>query len=66
MMTPERTLAIQGGGTNLQSHDRNMVTNTNYQPSLQKHWQALGHSSIAQLLQAYTGERGDTYYAHDG
>ena len=43
-----------------------MVTNTNYQPSLQKHWQALGHSSIAQLLQAYTGERGDTYYAHDG
>ena len=28
----------------------------NYHPSLQKCWQASGHSSIAQLLQAYTGE----------
>ena len=30
--------------------------NANYQASLRKCWQASGHSSIAQLLQAYTGE----------
>ena len=33
-----------------------MVTNTNYQAFLRKRWQASGHSSIAQLLQVYTGE----------
>ena len=33
-----------------------MVTNTNYQVSFCKCWQAAGHTSIAQLLQAYTGE----------
>jgi hypothetical protein len=33
-----------------------MVTNTNYQASLRKCWQASRHSSIAQLLQAYTGK----------
>jgi hypothetical protein len=33
-----------------------MVTNTNYQVSFRKRWQAAGHTSIAQLLQAYTGE----------
>ena len=30
--------------------------NTNYQAPLRKHWQASGHMSITQLLQAYTGE----------
>jgi hypothetical protein len=30
--------------------------NTNYQTSLKKRWQASGHGTIAQLLQAYTGE----------
>ena len=34
----------------------NEVTNTNYQASFYKHWQAAGHTSIAQLLQAYSGE----------
>ena len=33
-----------------------MVMNTNYQVSFCKHWQVTGHNSIAQLLQAYTGE----------
>ena len=33
-----------------------MVMNTNYQPSLRKCWQASGHLSIAQLLQAYTSK----------
>ena len=33
-----------------------MATNTNYMIAFQKRWQARGHSSIAQLLQAYTGE----------
>ena len=41
-----------------------MVTNTNYQVSFWKHWQAAGHTSIhtsiAQLLQAYTGEGAPT------
>ena len=33
-----------------------MVMNTNYQTSLRKCWQALGHASITQLLQAYTSK----------
>ena len=33
-----------------------MVMNTNYPVAFHKHWQAAGHNSIAQLLQAYTGE----------
>ena len=33
-----------------------MVMNTNYQVSFHKPWQATGHTSIAQLLQAYTGK----------
>ena len=33
-----------------------MVMNTNYQVSFCKHWQATGHTSITQLLQAYTGD----------
>ena len=33
-----------------------MVMNTNYQVSFQKCWQATGHTSITQLLQAYTGK----------
>ena len=54
--TPEWTLAGQASGTSWRSHDGTMVLNTNYHPSLRKRWQASGHSSIAQLLQAYTGE----------
>ena len=37
-----------------------MVTNTNYQVSFRKCWQATGHTSIAQLLQAYTGNGAPT------
>ena len=33
-----------------------MVMNTNYQASIRKCWQASGHASIAQLLQAHTSE----------
>ena len=33
-----------------------MVTNINYQAPFCKHWQAEGHTSITQLLQAYSGE----------
>ena len=33
-----------------------MVTNMNYPVAFRKRWQAAGHNSIAQLLQAYTGE----------
>ena len=52
------TSASQGGSqTNrLSQNAGTMVTNTNYQSSLRKRWQASRHSSIAQLLQAYTGE----------
>ena len=32
------------------------MTNTNYLPSLRKHWQALGHGSNTQLLQAHTSK----------
>ena len=32
------------------------MTNTNHLTSLKKCWQASGHATIAQLLQAYTGE----------
>jgi hypothetical protein len=32
------------------------VTNTNYVTSIKKRWQASGHTTIAQLLQAHTGE----------
>ena len=33
-----------------------MVTNTNYPVAFHKCWQATGHNSITQLLQAYTGK----------
>ena len=36
------------------------MMNTNYQVSFHKCWQATGHTSIAQLLQAYTGEGATT------
>ena len=56
--TRPMTLASQGGSqTNQPSRDGGtMVMNTNYQAALRKCWQASGHSSITQLLQAYTSK----------
>ena len=55
-MTP---MAPTSQGSHTNQRNRNvgtMVTNTNYQASLRKCWQASGHLSITQLLQAYTSE----------
>ena len=56
-MTPPGSTG-QGRGTNLASGNAggSMVMNTHYQVSFYKHWQAAGHISITQLLQAYTRE----------
>ena len=48
----------QGRGAN-RANDAtggSMVMNTNYQASFHKCWQVAGHTSITQLLQAYSGE----------
>ena len=56
MMTPGAT--GQGRGTNQVGGNAGgtLVTNMNYLVAFQKCWQAAGHNSITQLLQAYTGE----------
>ena len=59
-VTPSATTALapvsqgRGGGWVNSDTGGAMVMNTNYQVSFQEHWQAAGHTSIAQLLQAYT------------
>ena len=56
-MMPPMVPVSQGSRATQVSHDSgNLVTNTNYVISLKKCWQASGHASIAQLLQAYTGK----------
>ena len=55
-------LAGQGSGMNRMNSNTGgaMVMNTNYQASFCNCWQALGHMSITQLLQAHTSEGAPT------
>ena len=54
---PSMPPASHGSWATQASHDSgNPVTKMNYIHSLRKHWQASGHGSITQLLQAHTSE----------
>ena len=49
-------MAQEDQATRASQEAMDSVMNTNYVTLIKKHWQALGHTTITQLLQVHTGK----------